>query len=85
MDDLTLDKDLQNFDFSSIHPVKDKILKNLLEMQRNRKNTMGIKLNLLQNKQLKRLDFGSLQYAVAAGNSTVRTNDDETEEEDNED
>lgn len=83
MNEAMLEQDLRDFDYSTIHPVREKILGQLLEMQRKRKANNG-GVSILRSKMAKRLDFGSLEYAAAAGNATVRPRFDEATEDDEE-
>ena len=70
MNEAILEQELKDFDYSTIHPVREKILGELLAMQRKRKQERG-GFGLLRSKMAKRLDFDALEYAAAAGNSTL--------------
>jgi len=76
---MILEQELRDFDYSTIHPVKEKILGQLLTMQRQRKAAL-LGPGILQVKMAKRMDFGALEYAAAAGNSTLRRRQDEQPE-----
>lgn len=82
MNEAILEQELKNFDYATIHPVKEKILGRLLTMQRQRKAKPG-GLNILQVKMAKRMDFDALEYAAAAGNATLsRKWDEQSDDED---
>ena len=67
MNDAMLEKELENFDYSTIHPVKAKILEDLLESQRETK----AKPRIARSMSLKRVDLDNLNYVAAAGDSSI--------------
>ena len=67
MNDAMLEKELENFDYSTIHPVKENILNGLLKMQRETK----AKPRIARSMSLKRVDLNSLNYVAAAGDTSI--------------
>ena len=67
MNDAMLEKELENFDYSTVHPVKEKILNDLLKMQRETKAEPRIARSM----SLKRVDLESLNYVAAAGDAST--------------
>lgn len=68
MDDKALELELQNFDFSQCHPVREKLLNELLRMHR-RDNA---RLNRWQG----RMSDEELDMAAAAGNPALQEQED---------
>lgn len=67
MEDYILEQELKDFDFSAIHPVKEKILGELLNMQR-KTNSKRNKFNGLT----KPLALDALDYVAAAGTDNIK-------------
>lgn len=67
MNDAMLEKELENFDYSMIHPVKAKILEDLLKMQRETK----AKPHITRSISLKRMNLDNLNYVAAAGDASI--------------
>lgn len=67
MNDAMLEKELENFDYSTIHPIKDKILKDLLKIQLETK----AKPNITRSISLKRMNSGNLNQVAAAGDASI--------------
>lgn len=68
MNNAILEKELENFDYSTIHPIKEKILGKLLEIQRE---TIA-KPHITRSISLKRMDLGNLNQVAAAGDASIK-------------
>lgn len=68
MDDKTLVRDLENFDFSCCHSVRETLLNQLLAMHRRD--------NDRKNRWQGRMSDDELDLAVAAGNPTLQEQED---------
>lgn len=72
MDEMKLDRELGNYDFSQNHPIRETLKERLLNMHRmdNRKSvSWGGRLN-----------DAELDYAVAAGSIRVKKDEEDSEE-----
>lgn len=65
-----LEKELANFDYSTIHPIKETILKNLLKIQSETK----AKPYISRSMSLKRVDLDNLNYVAADGDASIERN-----------
>ena len=62
MNEMTLDRELGAFDFSRIHPVRERVLDRLLMMQRSRNHDSELRSHL----RAARLEEEDLDWVVAA-------------------
>ena len=67
MNDAMFEQEMKNFDYSTIHPVKEKILGNLLKMQRETKANPHISRSIT----LKRINLDGLNLVAAAGDASL--------------